>query len=322
MIARLQRWLLAGQVLLGVVLAGWLAGSGRMSIPAAAAIGIVAPLSLHAAILTADFAIAWSARGDRPADGPREGFGRALRAWLAAYVREIVDSMRTFSVAQPLLANRPYAAGEASPERLPVLLIHGYFCNSALWRPMAARLAAAGHVVDAVDLEPPFASIDDYAPRIAAAVDALRTRTGAKRVALVGHSMGGLAARAYLRACGDTAVACVITLGTPHRGTVHANLGRGRNVRQMRRDSPWLRQLAADEPRARLETFTVVLSWQDNIVAPQAIQTLPGARTVVLHGLGHITLAYDRRVAGIVLESLAAAESGRPAREAIAGEVG
>lgn len=322
MIARLQRWLLAGQALLGAVLAGWLAGTGRTTVPAAVLIGIVAPLALHASILTADFAIAWAARGERPPDGPRHGFAKSLRAWLGAYLREIVDSTRTFSFAQPLLASRAFASGVPVDDRLPVLLIHGYFCNRALWRPMAARLVAAGHAVDAVDLEPPFASIDDYAPRIARAVEALRERTGAARVALVGHSMGGLAARAYLRARGDDAIACVVTLGTPHRGTVHATLGRGRNVRQMRRDSDWLHALAADEPPQRLAKFTVVLSWQDNIVAPQAIQTLPGARTVMLHGLGHVSLAYDSRVAGIVLEALAAAETGRTAREAIPGEIG
>jgi triacylglycerol esterase/lipase EstA (alpha/beta hydrolase family) len=322
MIARLQAWLLVGQFVLGVVLAGWLGGSGRTSIAVAVAIGVVAPLALHAGILTLDFALAWAVRGERPTDAPRHGFWPSLRSWLVAYVREIIDSTRTFSFAQPLLAARPFATGTVAGERLPVLLIHGYFCNRALWRPMAARLAAAGHAVEALDLEPPFASIDDYAPRIAEAVEALRARTGAARVALVGHSMGGLAARSYLRAFGDDAVACVVTLGTPHRGTVHATFGRGRNVRQMRRDSDWLRALAADETPERLERFTVVLSWQDNIVAPQAIQTLPGARTVMLHGLGHVTLAYDARVAGIVLEALAAAETGRTAREATPGEIG
>ena len=322
MIARLQRWLLVGQLLLGVVLAAWLAGAGHASVPVAILVGVLAPLALHAALLTVDFALAWTARGERPAEVPRPGFARALGAWLAAYVREIADSTRTFSWAQPMLAARPFPGGTVVAERLPVLLVHGYFCNRALWHPMAARLVAAGHAVEALDLEPPFASIDDYASRIAAAVDALRARTGAERVALVAHSMGGLAARAYLRAHGDDAVACVVTLGTPHRGTVHSRFGRGRNVRQMRRDSPWLQALAAEEPRERLEKFTVVLSWQDNIVAPQAIQTLPGARTVVLHGLGHLTLAYDARVAGIVLEALAAAETGRTAREATPGEVG
>jgi triacylglycerol esterase/lipase EstA (alpha/beta hydrolase family) len=315
-IARLQRWLLVGQFVLGIVLAAWLAGSGRTSLGAALAIGLLTPLALQTLILTADFALAWSVRGARPEHEPRHGVLRGLRAWTAAWVREIADSTRTFSFAQPLLARRPFATGAPHDQRLPVLLIHGYFCNRALWRPMAARLVAGGHAVDAVDLEPPFASIDDYAPRIAEAVAALRARTGAAQVALIGHSMGGLAARAYLRACGDEAVACVITLGTPHHGTVHARFGRGRNVRQMRRDSDWLRKLAAQEPRERLERFTVVLSWQDNIVAPQAIQTLPGARTVMLHGLGHISLAYDARVARIVLESLAAAEAGRPARAA------
>ncbi|MFN9774075.1 MAG: esterase/lipase family protein, partial [Burkholderiales bacterium] len=269
MIARLQAWLLVGQFVLGVVLAGWLGGSGRTSIAVAVAIGVVAPLALHAGILTLDFALAWAVRGERPTDAPRHGFWPSLRSWLVAYVREIIDSTRTFSFAQPLLAARPFATGTVAGERLPVLLIHGYFCNRALWRPMAARLAAAGHAVEALDLEPPFASIDDYAPRIADAVEALRVSTGAARVALVGHSMGGLAARAYLRAFGDDAVACVVTLGTPHHGTVHASFGRGRNVRQMRRDSDWLRALAADEPRERLERFTIVLSWQDNIVAPQ-----------------------------------------------------
>lgn len=317
MIARLQLGLLIGQFVLGVALAGWLAGSGRAAIGTAVAVGVLLPLALHAAVLTIDFALAWSVRGSRPADGPRPAFLRGLRDWTVAWAREIVDSTRTFSFAQPLLARRAFAAGVPADERLPVLLIHGYFCNRALWRPMAARLAAAGHAVDAIDLEPPFASIDDYAPRIAAAVDALRARTGASHVALVGHSMGGLAARAYLRAYGDDAVACVVTLGTPHRGTVHARFGRGRNVRQMRRDSEWLRALAAVEPPERLARFTVVLSWQDNIVAPQTIQTLPGARTVMLQGLGHISLAYDRRVSGLVLETLHAAERDLRIRAAI-----
>lgn len=322
MIARLQRWLLLGQVVLGATLAGWLAGDGRASIPAAIAVGTLAPVALHAMVLTIDFALAWSARGTRPQDGPRPGCLPGLRDWTVAWVREIVDATRTFSVAQPLLARRPFVCGVPAGERLPVLLIHGYFCNRALWRPMAARLAAAGHVVDAIDLEPPFASIDDYARPIAEAVDALRARTGASRIALVGHSMGGLAARAYLRACGDRAVACVVTLGTPHHGTVHARFGLGRNVRQMRRDSPWLRELAATERSERLARFTVVLSWQDNMVAPQTIQTLPGARTVMLHGLGHVSLAYDRRVAGLVLEALHAAGHGLGTREATPAGIG
>jgi len=310
-IARLQFALLIGQLLLAAGVA-W--GLGRLGWPTAIALGVLTPIGLHAAILTIHFALAWRGRGPRSGDALGVGAWVGLRAWLRAWAREVVDSLRTFSLAQPLLATRPYRRADApagGPVRLPVLLVHGYFCNRALWRPMAARLVARGHAVDAVDLEPPFASIDDYAPRIAAAVDALRGRTGSPRIALVCHSMGGLAARAYLRAAGDAAVACVVTLGTPHRGTLHAALGAGENVRQMRLDSGWLRRLAAEEPPDRLRRFTVVMSWQDNIVAPHGMQTLPGARTVAFSGLGHVTLAYDRRVSQVVFEALdAAAGSG------------
>ncbi len=305
MIARLQRWVLAWQLAIAAAVAGWLGATGRLPPEMAVAAGIAVPLGLHVSILTLDFGLAGWARGTPATDGPARGRFAALRDWVVAWAREIPDSLRTFSIAQPLLAARPVAsAAAATPGRIPVLLLHGYFCNHALWRPMAHRLAQRGHAVAAIDLEPPFASIDAYAPQVRDAVEALRARTGATRVALVGHSMGGLAARAYLRACGDEAIACVVTLGTPHRGTVHAALGRARNVRQMRRDSEWLQRLAADEPVERRRRFTVVLSCQDNIVAPQSIQTLPDARTVRLHGLGHLSLAYDARVAGIVEAAL------------------
>jgi triacylglycerol esterase/lipase EstA (alpha/beta hydrolase family) len=266
-------------------------------------VGALAPIAVHASVLTLDFVLAWAGRGARPDDAASSG----ARAWAAAWAREIVDSVRTFSFAQPLLGARPLPPGPDAPGRLPVLLIHGYFCNRAVWRPLARRLAARGHPIAAVDLEPLSAPIDAYAPQIAAAVDALRERTGAARVALVCHSMGGLAARAYLRAHGDAAVDRVVTLGSPHRGTLHAAFGRGANVRQMRRDSPWLRELAAAEPAGRRHRFTVILSWQDNIVAPHGVQTLDGARTVAFGGLGHVSLVYDRRVAEAVLEALGAA---------------
>ena len=54
---------------------------------------------------------------------------------------------------------------------------------------------------------PPLASIELFVDQVAAKIDAILAATGARRVAIVGHSMGGLVARAYLRRYGGAKVA-------------------------------------------------------------------------------------------------------------------
>jgi triacylglycerol lipase len=299
MIARLQRLLLLGQVVLALGTMAWLGWVRDWHPAAAIAAGLLAPVLVHGTFLAAGFLLAAATAGPRP-----PGAVRGLLPWIRAWALEVVDSARTFTWAQPLLANRPWP-DPVGPRRIPVLLVHGYFCNRAVWLPMAARLAASGHPVAGIDLEPPFSSIDEHVPAIADAVERLKRQTGASKVAMLCHSMGGLAARAYLRRHGDASIAQVVTLGTPHRGTVHAYLGLGTCVRQMRPDSDWLQRLAADEPAERRHRFTLIRTWQDNIVAPHAIQQLDGAAVHDFGGIGHVTLAYDRRVQDRVLQALA-----------------
>lgn len=282
-----------------VSLAAWLHAARGWHPAIALLAAACVPVLVNAAILGKQFAItAWLRRRSRP----DLAFGTT--AWLRAWAGEIVASLRTFLYAQIRYGAQPLPSGN-DRERLPVLLVHGYFCNRGIWRPFARWLAARGHAVDSVNLEPMFASIDDYVPIVAAGVDRLRARTGAPRVALVAHSMGGLVVRAYLAAGGHEAVAAAITLGTPHRGTWMARFGTGRNVAQMRPDCDWLRALATREAAtARVTPFTVVLSHHDNIVAPQSIQTLEGARTIELTGRGHVELAYDHGVWQRALEAI------------------
>jgi len=191
---------------------------------------------------------------------------------------------------------------------LPVLLIHGYVCNRGYWTQLSRRFAQAGIVHDALDLEPIGAGIDDFLPQVQHAVQALRARTGALQVLIVAHSMGGLVARAYLRQYGVQDIAHVITVGTPHHGTVLANLGLGRNARQMSRPHgqphSWLAQLAASEPPELRARFTSIYSHHDNIVAPQDSACLPGARNLAFGGIGHVALASDARILDRVIEEI------------------
>lgn len=304
MMARILQALLVGQVLTSALIALWLHRSLELALAPSILLGLLAPMLVQSALIGMECLIAWWVR-DEP--GPQRS---TIGMWLTAWGKESVAALRTFNFAQPLLGHLPIIGpgSPADPGRVPVLLVHGYFCNRALWRPLARALAARGHAVDAIDLEPVFGSIDAYADRIEHAVTALTARTGTERVAVVCHSMGGLAVRAWLRSRGDGAQACkIITLGTPHRGTVLAALGHGRNVRQMRRDSRWLTQLASDEAARDTSIapdYLVIRTWQDNIVAPQSPQTLPHAQTVSFRGLGHVGLVYDQTVHAEIFRAL------------------
>ena len=310
MIARIQQALLGAQLLISALLAAWFVHSTLLTLVPAVLLALIIPFMVQSALIGAECLIAWWVR-DEP--GPQTA---STGDWVRAWWKESMAAWRTFNFAQPLLGHlpvlRPGTAHDATA--VPVLLVHGFFCNRALWRPMARALAARGHAVEAIDLEPAFGSIDAYTEQIEAAVAALKARTGAARVALVCHSMGGLAVRAWLRTGTRAPVCKVITLGTPHQGTVLAALGHGRNVRQMRRDSRWLKQLAMDESALALgphhtPDYLVIRTWQDNIVAPQSPQTLPQATIRSFRGLGHVGLVYDTAVCNSVLQALQLPES-------------
>jgi triacylglycerol esterase/lipase EstA (alpha/beta hydrolase family) len=200
--------------------------------------------------------------------------------------------------------------------RVPVLLVHGYGCNSGFWAHLAPLLDREGISHASIDLEPVAAGIDDYAPLIEARVRGLCAATGAARIAVVAHSMGGLAARAWMRTYGDARVAKLITLGTPHHGTALARFGPGANAAQMRRDSAWLRALAASETQDVRARIVSIYTHHDNIVAPQDSSVLPGARNVAFGGVGHVALGSNPRVLAEVLRIL------RELQPAVAGGAG
>jgi triacylglycerol esterase/lipase EstA (alpha/beta hydrolase family) len=194
----------------------------------------------------------------------------------------------------------------------PVLLLHGYGCNSGYWAHFIPMLDAERISHATLDLEPVMGDIDGYVPAVARAVDALCAASAGGKVIIVAHSMGGLVARAYLRDHGTARVARVITLGTPHHGTCLAAFGLGPNALQMRRtegapegpESAWLRRLAAGENAAARALVTSLYTHHDNIVAPQTSSILPGARNIGFGGIGHVALGRNARILACVMQEI------------------
>ena len=231
---------------------------------------------------------------------------RPIAARLRLVATEILWTTLTYSVLMPFprLFTRADSRLPANPGTLPVLLVHGYVCNSGIWASMRRFLEANGVPAYTHDLEPVYVGIDDYVAGLASRIADICRATGAQRVVVVAHSMGGLAARACLRGGGSDRVAKLITLGTPHHGTRTAPMGLGANARQMEPGSAWLESLARAESLGALTPITSIYSSDDNVVVPQDSSVLEQARNILLSGIGHVSLPFSRIVQETVLEEI------------------
>lgn len=293
MLSRLLRRLLLGQILAGALLGWFITRQTNVSS------WLVAVTALSLPLLTTLLTISTTAIKSR-APG-----SNAL--WWRSLFCEYWASIRVFLLQQPWTKTAPAVQPAiAAPPRIPVVLVHGYLCNHRVWDAMAHRLRRAGHPVLGVDLEPLFTSIDRYAPLVEQAVEELCRQTGAQKVALIGHSMGGLAIRAWMRARGSARVARVLTLGTPHAGTQIDPHPMTLNGKQMDWRSAWLQELAASETTATRSLMRIALTPQDNIVYPQHEQVLAGVPVTVFDGLGHLELCLNSAVIAWVLQQLEA----------------
>jgi triacylglycerol lipase len=298
MAARQFRWLLLGELLGYFLLGYWLVSGAGWTPLQAVGLALAGFFGGRLFIVGLTFVFMLQGRGTVPVELRIGPYG-ALRMVLEEFLGFVV----LFSLIQPFEAFwlGPDRLAKPASGRPPLLLIHGYQCNRGFWFWLRPRLEAAGWTVATHSLEPVFSDIDAYAEGIARRIDEVLVATGAPQVILVGHSMGGLASRGYLRRHGTGKVARLITLGSPHRGTLLARLGLGPNARQMRVDSPWLRGLAAPLPPASVSIY----SCHDNYVFPQqACSTLEGAANVAIGGVSHLGMAFSPRVLGTLMEAL------------------
>lgn len=238
-------------------------------------------------------------RGD-PA--PRATLPQLVRAWLG----EVLMGPRVFCWRQPFRSNAlpdVVEAGAGAGGR-GLVLVHGFVCNRGFWNPWLRRLRALGIPHVAVNLEPPFGSIDGYGEIIEAAVRRLQAATGQPPL-VVAHSMGGLAVRAWLAGrASNRSIVDVVTIGTPHHGTWLARFSFSRNGAEMRHGSAWYASLTAREAARGNARFTCFYGHCDNIVFPTTTATLPGAENRHVEGSAHVALAFRAEVVDYVMRAL------------------
>jgi len=205
---------------------------------------------------------------------------------------------------------RGLLVGDVEAAGTPIIMVHGLVDNRSIFAVLGRGLRKRGFDrVLTMNHSPLTGGVRSSARALAHLVEEACELSGYERVHVVGHSMGGLIARYYAQLLGgDERVHTLITMGTPHSGTLPAALLPVPLVRDLRPDSEVLRELAEPAPDCRTR---MVAYWSDldQLVVPQrnARITHPDlrARNGRVRGVGHMSLPVDSRVVHGISTTLA-----------------
>lgn len=195
----------------------------------------------------------------------------------------------------------------------PILLMHGIAHNRSAFTVLSRALRRRGfgsvHAVNYSVLTAVNSDVRRSAAQFGRHVERICEETGAEQVHVVGHSLGGIVARYYVqRLGGHTRVHTLVTLGSPHAGTMLAHLLPTPIARQLRPGSDVINELAEPAPECGTR-FVSLWSELDQLVVPQRSARLEhpdlDVTSLRLNAVGHLSLPMDPRAVHAIASRLA-----------------
>jgi pimeloyl-ACP methyl ester carboxylesterase len=181
-------------------------------------------------------------------------------------------------------------------------MLHGYMGHAEMLRPLARRLLEQGwgdvHRVGYPSLWWTFEQIIDEIDRV---VTKVSDQHGGQ-VDLIGHSLGAIACRAWIKLeGGHTRVRRFVSLGGPHAGTsLHRIVPSPvRPVFDPR--GAWVRRLAEG---AEPVPTTVIRARYDHQIIPPQRGSIPGVKEHVVQAHGHNGLLWSPEAHQCVIDAL------------------
>jgi pimeloyl-ACP methyl ester carboxylesterase len=194
----------------------------------------------------------------------------------------------------------------------PIVQVHGYFHNRSGFFFMSRELRAQGfRWIHGMSYNPLRSGVPELAEWFGRHVEDVMRISGAKRVHLVGHSLGGVIARWYIQELGgEKHVDHCVTIGTPHHGTFAAYLGVGPAARDMRPGSEVIERLEKGFAKSKV-MYVNLYSDLDFLIIPSSSALLPQRRNVhqdLIEDLGHTSLLVSEKLVEEVASHLIEAE--------------
>jgi triacylglycerol esterase/lipase EstA (alpha/beta hydrolase family) len=205
----------------------------------------------------------------------------------------------------------------------PIVMVAGMAQDEATVAPLTDALHAKGF--DVTIYVPPDSGLGDiraYAKQLGEVVEAVRRRTNAPRVDLIGHSEGGVTARRYVKDQLEGApVHTLIALGSPQQGTDVGSLSTllraagietwAPGLEQLISGSAFLAELNGGDATPGDTRYVTIGTELDIVTQPVAHAGIPGAENVIVHEacperrVGHLGLFEDAWVLQVITAVLA-----------------
>src|SRR5262245_29606461 len=203
---------------------------------------------------------------------PYEGVSGSSGSMLQAFGVELA-AFASFAAALPWRALASDTLAETDKHPVPVVFVHGILGHATNFAALRQDLSRRGIRRFSSFSYRPRLDYQRLASELGSHIEDVCRTTGAAQVDLVGHSLGGLAARYFVQTGGSARVRRLVTLGTPY--LAHAN------------------------PRQELAIFGAA----DPIVPPPADRAR--RHMLVVDGCGHLGLLTNERALAAVVRHLA-----------------
>ncbi len=266
---------------------------------------VLVPLIGSAIVVGVTFLLAWWVFPGGGSRGPHDTLASRVLGLALVVMAEYLATVWV-AVMIPFRFMRPAPTRlRLYPDRVPVVLLPGYLENRLTLWLLKHRLERVLSVpVRALKPVRYFTGLETLARDYRRQIEDWMQELGARKVDIVGHSMGGLLAR-YLAESGqlEGRIRTVVTIAAPHLGSALAVFGLSRSMRQMRRGSAFLEKLNAGTAPAAVR-LVGISSTHDNMILPWNCALSPRGDNFIIRYRGHLTLIMSGEVVRLIAQEL------------------
>lgn len=221
--------------------------------------------------------------------------------------KESYAIIKSFTISQNFYLTASDQSNNAHDAEAPaILLVPGYMCKPGCFNELYKVLVESGYRVFIYRPKAYTISIKQHSKSLAEFIRKIKKQYPIDSLTILGYSMGGLIARDTMALKWDTEfnfVNRVITVATPHNGTIMAYAGIGECVKEMVPGSVFLTILGHEDCRYRhkITCFTADL---DGLVFNEKSASLSGSKVIRVNNVGHMSIVDEKAFHDKLLQEL------------------